>query len=107
MCPSLIEIGSKTAEKNSAQTNTQTNRHYKNNGHLAVNQLMQQQEEEEATPGGEWLSWCEPRVKMSSTVDNRSTLVIMECTAAVSRDLSPLQQYSDAASTGCASVLNT
>jgi len=34
MCPSLIEIGSKTAEKNSAQTN----RHYKNNGHLAVNQ---------------------------------------------------------------------
>ena len=38
MCPSLIEIGSKTAEKNSAQTNKQTNRHYKNNGHLAVNQ---------------------------------------------------------------------
>jgi len=38
----LIEIGSKTAEKNSAQTNKQTNRqtdrHYKNNGHLAVNQ---------------------------------------------------------------------
>ena len=34
MCPSLIQIGSKTAEKNSAQTN----RHYKNNGHLAVNQ---------------------------------------------------------------------
>ena len=26
MCPSLIEIGSKTAEKNSAQTNRQTNR---------------------------------------------------------------------------------
>jgi len=25
MCPSLIEIGSKTAEKNSAQTNRQTN----------------------------------------------------------------------------------
>jgi len=46
MCPSLIEIGSKTAEKNSAQTNKQTdrqtnkqtNRHYENNGHLAVNQ---------------------------------------------------------------------
>jgi len=45
-CPSLIEIGSKTAEKNSAQTNKQThrqtdrqtNRHYENNGHLAVNQ---------------------------------------------------------------------
>ena len=41
--PSLIEIGSKTAEKNSAQTNNeqtdrQTNRHYENNGHLAVNQ---------------------------------------------------------------------
>jgi len=26
------------AEKNSAQTNRQTNRHYENNGHLAVNQ---------------------------------------------------------------------
>jgi len=45
MCPSLIQIGSKTAEKNSAQTNKQTdrqsdrqtNRHYENNGHLAVN----------------------------------------------------------------------
>jgi len=36
----LIEIGSKTAEKNSAQTNKQTNRHYKNNGHLAVNKLV-------------------------------------------------------------------
>jgi len=42
----LIEIGSKTAEKNSAQTNKQTdktdrqtNRHYENNGHLAVNQF--------------------------------------------------------------------
>jgi len=36
----LIEIGSKTAEKNSAQTNRdrQTDRHYENNGHLAVNQ---------------------------------------------------------------------
>ena len=36
--PSFIEIGSETAEKNSAQTNRQTNRHYENNGHLAVNQ---------------------------------------------------------------------
>jgi len=38
----LIQIGSKTAEKNSAQTNKQTNtdKHYKNNGHLAVNQLV-------------------------------------------------------------------
>jgi len=35
----LIEIGSKTAEKNSAQTNNQTDRHYENNGHLAVNQI--------------------------------------------------------------------
>jgi len=26
MCPSLIEIGSKTAEKNFAQTNKQTNK---------------------------------------------------------------------------------
>jgi len=40
MCPSLIELGSKMAEKNSAQTNKQTNRHYKNNGHLAVNQNL-------------------------------------------------------------------
>ena len=38
MCPSLIQIGSKTAEKNSAQTNRQTDRHCENNGHLAVNQ---------------------------------------------------------------------
>ena len=38
ICPSLIKIGSKTAEKNSAQTNKQTNRHYENDGHLAVNQ---------------------------------------------------------------------
>ena len=37
MCPSLIEIGSKTAEKNSC-TNKQTDRQYENNGHLAVNQ---------------------------------------------------------------------
>jgi len=36
----LIEIGSKTAEKSSAQTNRQINRHYENNGHLAVNQLL-------------------------------------------------------------------
>jgi len=41
MCPSLIEIGSMTAEKNSAQTNKQTNRHYENNGHLAVNQYTE------------------------------------------------------------------
>jgi len=33
----LIEIGSKTPEKNSAQTDRQTDRHYENNGHLAVN----------------------------------------------------------------------
>jgi len=42
----LIEIGSKTAEKNSAQANKQTdrhtNRHYENNGHLAVNQLRRE-----------------------------------------------------------------
>jgi len=39
MCPSFIEIGSKTAEKIYAQTNRQTNRHsYENSGHLAVNQ---------------------------------------------------------------------
>jgi len=37
----LIEIGSKTAEKKlctNKQTDRQTNRHYENNGHLAVNQ---------------------------------------------------------------------
>ena len=38
----MIEIGSKTAEKNSTQTNKQTNRQtdrlYESNGHLAVNQ---------------------------------------------------------------------
>jgi len=33
----LIEIGSKTLRK-TAQTDRQTNRHYENNGHLAVNQ---------------------------------------------------------------------
>jgi len=45
MCPSLIQIGSKTAEKKlctnkqtDRQTDKQTNRHYENNGHLAVNQ---------------------------------------------------------------------
>jgi len=35
----LIEIGSKMAEKNSAQTNRQTDRHYENSGYLAVNQF--------------------------------------------------------------------
>jgi len=39
MYPSLIEIGSKTAEKNSAQAK-QTNRHNENNGHLDVNQKL-------------------------------------------------------------------
>jgi len=36
----LIKIGSKTAEKNftNKQTKKQTDRHYENNGHLAVNQ---------------------------------------------------------------------
>ena len=36
ICPSWIKIGSKTAEKNSAQTNRQTNRHYENNGHWSL-----------------------------------------------------------------------
>ena len=40
MCPSLIQIGSKTAEKTlHKQTDRQSNRHYENNGHLAVNQF--------------------------------------------------------------------
>jgi len=34
----LIEIGSKTAEKNSVQTNRQTDKPTENNGHLGVNQ---------------------------------------------------------------------
>jgi len=39
ICPSLIEMGSKTAEKNSAQTNRQTDKLTdENDGHLAVNQ---------------------------------------------------------------------
>jgi len=37
-----MEIGSKTAEKNSAQTNRQTDRHYENNDNLAVNQKLKQ-----------------------------------------------------------------
>jgi len=32
----LIQIGLKTAEKNSAQTNKHTDRHYENNGHFRV-----------------------------------------------------------------------
>jgi len=46
MYPSLIQIGSKTAEKNSAQTNRQTERHYENNGHLAVNQKLEPSDRE-------------------------------------------------------------
>ena len=45
MCPSLIQIGSKTAEKKlctNKQTDKQTNRHYENNGHLAVNQYCKE-----------------------------------------------------------------
>jgi len=41
--PEFVEIGSNTAEKNSAQTNRQTDRQtdsYENNGHLTVNQLI-------------------------------------------------------------------
>jgi len=47
MYPSLIEIGSKTAEKNCTnkqtdkQTEKQTDRHYENDGHLAVNRKFQ------------------------------------------------------------------
>jgi len=45
MYPSLIQIASKTAEKTlhkqtDRQTDKQTNRHYENNGHLAVNQYI-------------------------------------------------------------------
>ena len=49
MCTSLIEIGSKTAGKKSAQTNKQTdkqtNRHNENNGHLAVNQYKNSEDD--------------------------------------------------------------
>jgi len=50
----LIEIGSKTVEKNSAQSNRQTNkqtdRHYNNNGHLAVNQLVLRKSKKKIMP---------------------------------------------------------
>jgi len=45
----LIEIESKTAEKNSAQTDRQTDRHYENNSHLAMNQKW---------TCVSWLIWC-------------------------------------------------
>jgi len=48
----LIEIGSKTAEKNSAQTNRQTIRHYENNGHSAVNQKERRKEGKKKKPQG-------------------------------------------------------
>jgi len=62
MCPSLIQIGSKTAEKNSAQknrqrdkhTNKQTDRHYENNGHLAVNQKLHENINMMIVAGVEW-----------------------------------------------------
>ena len=50
ICPSFIEIGSKAAEKNSSQTNRQTNRHYENNGHLAANQYNKNMQS--------WLTGC-------------------------------------------------
>jgi len=45
MCPSFIEIGSKTAKlctnkQTDKQTDRQTDRHYENNGHFAVNQFF-------------------------------------------------------------------
>ena len=43
MCPSLIEIGSKTAEKNCTNKQTDRQTHYENNGHLAVNQYLRTQ----------------------------------------------------------------
>ena len=43
MCPSLIQIGSKTAEKT---LHKQTDRHYKNNGHMAVNQKRQRKKQD-------------------------------------------------------------
>jgi len=41
MCPNLIEIGSKTAEKNSAQTNRQTDRHYENKWSLGREPIVE------------------------------------------------------------------
>ena len=66
MCPSLIQIGSKTAEKTlhkqtNKQTDKQTNRHYENNGHLAVNQKDAE------------LSFCYDPSK-NNYVDNRQVL---------------------------------
>jgi len=51
MYPSLVEIGSKTAEKNSAKTNRQTLRHYENNGHLALNQKKEKKKKKEQKTG--------------------------------------------------------
>ena len=51
----MIEIGSKTAEKNSAQTN----RHYENNGHLAVNQKYVAEVQSGSTFNADALDfWC-------------------------------------------------
>ena len=61
MCPSLIETGSKTAEKKRC-TNKQTDRHYENNGHLAVNQW----ENEEGWPRAVyWRTSCETVAHLS------------------------------------------
>ena len=69
MCPSLIQIGSKTAEKNSAQTNRQTNRHYKNNGHLAVNQKKVSRFEMAARWSKPLTRWISPGERIA-TVDH-------------------------------------
>ena len=62
MYPSLIQIGWKTAEKNSAQTNRQTNRktdrHYENNGHLAVNQLKKHMNDTQSNPRSTFSQHC-------------------------------------------------
>ena len=67
MYPSLIEIGSKTAEKNCK--NKQTDRHYENNGHLAVNQNSPLFPE-----------WCTTKeivlIKYGDCTDNRCILAL-------------------------------
>ena len=77
MCPSLIEIESKTAEKNSEQTNRQTDkqtdRHYENNGHLAVNQLIKFINQTMTSTA--WHTLCKRGICYGNAVCLRVTLV--------------------------------
>jgi len=70
------------AEKNSAQTNRQTDRHYKNNGHLAVNQNVSNAQLDGRAAEYRWRPlfnaavWLTPttRVPCSNAAKTRNTL---------------------------------